>query len=356
MSATGPSDRTTPAVVVAYRQGVGLATWRRRHAESPVPSAWPYGLDKLGEFANPVVTQDVPPLSSIMARVAALTGVRRPKIGAGAADAAVAWEEMTAVDMLRNIPSRRYYAGVIWSTDAVAAGERTSRLRLVAKTLRQLDGLWVLSRPQAQAVRDWLGPHCPPVHFLRFGVDPDFYVPRPYPSAPHVVSVGGDRDRDPKTLYAALERVHAARPDAMITVQSKANLPAPAGVKKFDRLPHVQVSELLGTASVVALATRANLHASGMTVGLEAQAVGRPVVVSDTPGMSDYFEDGVTGALVPVADPERMAAEIIALLDDPVRAEQLGQAGRENVVARHTTSTMGAELAEIAAGQHVAEG
>ncbi|HEY5820872.1 MAG TPA: glycosyltransferase family 4 protein [Propionibacteriaceae bacterium] len=355
MSAPGPSDRTTPAVVVAYREAVGLATWRRRHAESPVPSVWPYGLDKLGEFAHPVVTQDVPPLTGVRARLAGLTGVRRPKIGADAAEAAVAWEEMTAVDMLTTIPARRYYAGVIWATDAIAAGEETPRLTLVAKTLRQLDGLWVLSRPQAEAVRDWLGPNCPPVHFLRFGVDPDFYFSRPYPSVPHVVSVGGDRDRDPKTLYAALEIVHAARPDAKITVQSKADLPAPAGVEKFERLPHVEVSELLGTASVVALATRANLHASGMTVGLEAQSVGRPVVVCDTPGMRDYFVDDVTGALVPVADPERMAAEIIALLDDPARAEQLGRAGREHVLAHHTTTTMGAELAEIAAGQHVAE-
>lgn len=345
-SSSGP-----PQVVVAYRAKVGLATWRRRHAESPVPSAWPYGLDKLADYAAPVTTTDVPALAGLQARLSTLVGVRRPQSAAGAAEAAVAWEEMTAVDMLASVTAQRYYAGVIWATDAIAAGERTGQLKLVAKVLRQLDGLWVLSRPQAAAVRDWLGAGCPPVHFLRFGVDPDFYFPRAYPTEPHVVSVGGDRDRDPKTLYAALEIVHAARPDARITVQSKAELPVPAGIERFERLPHLKVSELLGTATVVALATRPNLHASGMTVGLEGQAVGRPVVACRTPGMEDYFVDGVTGALVPPADPDAMAAEILALLDDPARAERMGQAGRENVLAQHTTATMGAALAEIAAGR-----
>lgn len=350
-----PGTDGPAAIVVAYREKVGLATWRRRNAESPVPSAWPYGLDKLREHAAPVLTRDVPEFGGIRARLGAVTGVRRRKPIPGGPEAAVAWDELTAVDMLATVAARRYYAGVIWATDAIAAGEQTVRLKLVAKVLRQLDGLWVLSRPQAKAVRDWLGPDCPPVHFLRFGVDLDFYAARPYPTAPHVVSVGGDRDRDPETLFAALAVVHAARPDVRITVQSRADLPTPAGIERFERLPHVQVSELLGTASVVALATRPNLHASGMTVGLEAQSVGRPVVVCDTPGMGDYFVDGETAALVPPRDPERMAAEILTLLDDPARAEGLGRAGREHVLSRHTTSTMGAELAAIAAGTHPPE-
>lgn len=302
---------------MAYRAKVGLATWRRRHAESPVPSDWPYGLDRLADYASPVITTDVPPLAGFKARLSALTGVRRPKAGPDTAEAAVAWEEMTAVDMLASVSARHYYAGVIWATDAIAAGEQTAQLKVVAKVLRQLDGLWVLSRPQADAVRDWLGAGCPPVHFLRFGVDPDFYFRRPYPTQPHVVSVGGDRDRDPRTLYAALAIVHAARPDAKITVHSKADLPVPDGIERFERLPYVEVSELLGTATVVALGTRPNLHASGMTVGLEGQAVGRPVVACRTPGMDDYFIDGVTAALVPPEDPDAMAAEIMALAGRP---------------------------------------
>lgn len=347
---TAPSaPATAPELLVTYRSSVGVATWQRRHAESPVPGAWPYGLDRLSDHASSVGTEDVPALTGARARLAGLS-LRRPRARTGPG-AALAWEELSAVDMLARVRARRYYAGVIWATDAVASGQRSSQLRLMARALRQLDGLWVLSRPQAAAVRSWLGPSCPPVHFLRFGVDPDFYAARPMPTEPHVVSVGGDRDRDPETLYAALEIVRRARPDVRMSVQTRSGATPPAGVHRVERLPHVQVAALLATASVVALATRPNLHASGMTVGLEAQSVGRPVVVCDTPGMRDYFVDGETAQLVPPQAPEEMARQILALLEDPATAAAMGRAGRARVLAHHSVDTMCAELAEIVAGR-----
>lgn len=345
-----PSGDQPPELLVAYRASVGVATWRRRHAESPVPSRWPYGLDRLADHTPGVDSRDVPALGGLAARLPGLAMRRRPA-GPGSPAVALAWDELSAVDMLAAVRAERYYAGVIWATDAVAAGERTGQLRLMARALRRLDGLWVLSRPQAAAVRDWLGRDCPPVHFLRFGVDPDFYAEQPLPEQPHVVSVGGDRDRDPETLFAALELVRRARPDVRVTVQSRSDVTPPAGVHKVERLPHVEVARLLASATVVALATRPNLHASGMTVGLEAQSVGRPVVACDTPGMRDYFVDGETARLVPPRDPEAMAAQVLALLEDRDQAAALGRAGRARVLAAHSVSTMCAELAVIAAGR-----
>jgi hypothetical protein len=40
--------------------------------------------------------------------------------------------------------------------------------------------------------------------------------------------------------------------------------------------------------SVIAVALRPNLHVSGITTALEAKATGRPLVITDTPGMADY--------------------------------------------------------------------
>ena len=62
-----------------------------------------------------------------------------------------------------------------------------------------------------------------------FGVDSDFFSLAPYPERPLVVSVGGDRDRDPKTLFAALEHVQRARPEVEIIVQSRWESSAPPG-------------------------------------------------------------------------------------------------------------------------------
>ena len=243
-----------------------------------------------------VRSEDVPPLGGLRARLSGLVPLRRRFPRGGAGGTAIAWDELTAVDLVANLAPARCFAGVIWATDAAAAGDESRRLGVIRRVLLQLDGLWVLSRPQAAAVRDWLGSACPPVHFLRFGVDTDFYRPAEGDRPPHVVSVGGDRDRDPETLFAALRTVHEQRPDVRLTVQTKASATAPDFMQVFDRLPHVEVARLMRTATVATIATRPNLHASGMTVGLEAQASGVPVVVSDTPGMRRLLRTGRDGA------------------------------------------------------------
>jgi glycosyltransferase involved in cell wall biosynthesis len=201
-------------------------------------------------------------------------------------------------------------------------------------------------------LRDWLGADGPPVEFLKFGIDETFYRLVPdVPDRPKVVSIGGDRDRDPATLFAALDLVLRARPEVECVVQSTSPLAPPPGVTKIDFIPHAQARDLYASASLVAVATRPNLHASGMTVGLEAMAVGRPVVACATPGMDDYVDDGRTGLLVPPQDPQRMAAAIIDLLEDRERAAGMGRAARQWVEADLTTTAMCRRLLGLLAGE-----
>ena len=77
---------------------------------------------------------------------------------------------------------------------------------------------------------------------------------------------------------------------------------------------------------------------------IEAAACGRAVVTTDHPGCRDAIDAGVTGILVPVRDAVALANAIQALLNDPVRCNAMGQAGRalaesafdvKQVVARH---------------------
>ncbi|MEA2285363.1 MAG: hypothetical protein QOJ21_1406 [Solirubrobacteraceae bacterium] len=62
-------------------------------------------------------------------------------------------------------------------------------------------------------------------------------------------------------------------------------------------------------------------------VPLEAMACGVPVVASAVGGMIDTVVDGVTGVHVPPRDPERLAAALRGLLDDPQRRAGFGAAG-----------------------------
>ncbi len=72
----------------------------------------------------------------------------------------------------------------------------------------------------------------------------------------------------------------------------------------------------------------------GLTA-LEAMAAGAPLVVSDTGGLSETVEHGVTGLKVPPADPGELAGAILALLADRDSARRLGETARATVTRRY---------------------
>ena len=61
---------------------------------------------------------------------------------------------------------------------------------------------------------------------------------------------------------------------------------------------------------------------------IEASAMRRPVVATDVRGCREAVEDGKTGILVPVRNPEKLAQAIIYLLNNPEIAQKMGENGR----------------------------
>lgn len=76
------------------------------------------------------------------------------------------------------------------------------------------------------------------------------------------------------------------------------------------------------------------------TIMLEAMSLGRPVIASAVGGVHSVIRDGETGLVVPPRDSGALAREILGLLDDPLRARAIGEAGRQEVLARFGTETM----------------
>jgi glycosyltransferase involved in cell wall biosynthesis len=73
---------------------------------------------------------------------------------------------------------------------------------------------------------------------------------------------------------------------------------------------------------------------------LEAMAMGLPVVASDVNGTREAVEDGVTGYLVPPADPIRLADRLEALAADAPAREAMGRAAREAFEERFRADLM----------------
>lgn len=62
---------------------------------------------------------------------------------------------------------------------------------------------------------------------------------------------------------------------------------------------------------------------------IEAMAAGLPVVATATGGSVDAVADGITGSLVPVRAPEKVASALAELIADPGKRAQFGAAGAE---------------------------
>ena len=74
-------------------------------------------------------------------------------------------------------------------------------------------------------------------------------------------------------------------------------------------------------------------------------------------GLPELLEDGVSGLLVPPADPARLAEAIARVLQDSALRQRLGAEGRRRIEARFASRTIAAELLErYRAALHVASG
>ncbi len=73
---------------------------------------------------------------------------------------------------------------------------------------------------------------------------------------------------------------------------------------------------------------------------LEAMASGLPVIATSVGGNPELVNEGITGHLVPAADPEALSRAIITLAKSPEKSRAMGCAGRLRVEAKFSMAAM----------------
>ncbi len=91
---------------------------------------------------------------------------------------------------------------------------------------------------------------------------------------------------------------------------------------------HEHMPTVMSRWSVVAIPSLAEAFCIG---ALEASAMEIPVVASQVGGLTETVRDGLTGILVPPADPWHLAGAIIELIKDRERGRLMGRIGRRVV-------------------------
>ena len=348
-------------VFVPLPHGTVAADWARRSERGEVPDQSPYGLHHLRDhgldvtfgdhcLTGPVgrVAQSLRYRTSGLEPVEALLDLRR--MSRGKSDVVLAYDERTGVPAASAVPRSRLapvVTGIGWLTTRDAADPWQRRMASIA--LPRAAAVWTQCSAMVPVLaREWrVPPHR--VHYVPLGIDTDFYPEQPWELAtPTVASAGEDRFRDHALLVEAVRRARDTVPAARLELATglPVDLPDDLGTLYTGRMGG-RMRDLYGRSTVVAIALRPTRTGSGLTVVLEAMASGRPLVVTDNPGMSDYVEHGVTGLLVPPDDVEAFAEALRQLLADPDRARAMGAAAAERARAELTSAGMSAVLGRI---------
>lgn len=73
---------------------------------------------------------------------------------------------------------------------------------------------------------------------------------------------------------------------------------------------------------------------------LEALMAGTPAIVSRIGGMAEAVQNGISGLVVPPADPDALGAAMLQMLADPIGARAMGAAARTDARTRFTRGRM----------------
>jgi glycosyltransferase involved in cell wall biosynthesis len=201
---------------------------------------------------------------------------------------------------------------------------------------RRIDRLVLHSPRQLELARRELGISHARLTLDPYHADTGFWQPQPgVPEEPLIVAAGREH-RD----YATLAEAWSGRSERVVVATGSTHSPAattrlpPRWPDNFELsvLPMRRLRDMYARASVVVVPVVESDFQAGVTVVLEAMAMGKAVVATAARGWANVIEDGFNGLLVPPGDAGALRAALTRLLEDePLRA-RLGYAARHAAV------------------------
>ena len=114
----------------------------------------------------------------------------------------------------------------------------------------------------------------------------------------------------------------------------------PDRVRLLGVIPRTELLARLRRASVVVVPSFMESCPYSL---IEAMALGKPIVASNVPGVTDMVSDGVSALLVPPGDPHALAGALQRILSDETLAHRLGAAAAQQARDRFSLDRMSNE-------------
>lgn len=214
------------------------------------------------------------------------------------------------------------------------------RLLRGLRLFNQIGMMFCYSRQQERFAQERLGVPPEKLRLIPFQVDERFFTPAETPGPGcGVVSVGREL-RDYPTLFQALDgtdipvSVVASSPWSKREDQTSGRV-MPGNVTLRKGLSSEALRELYRQAAVVVVPLQNVDWPAGVTSLFEAQACGRPVVISASEGILDSLDSGAA-VTVPCGDVQALREAVLRLVRTPDEAAVVGEKGRISALRERT--------------------
>lgn len=112
-------------------------------------------------------------------------------------------------------------------------------------------------------------------------------------------------------------------------------------------VPRTSFLDAMAAAELVALPIRPTAVSAGQMVLLQAMAMGKPVVVTDSPAIADYVRPEETALVVPYGSADALRAAILRLHRDPALRARLGAQARAVALEQYSGAAYAARVTKI---------
>jgi len=240
-------------------------------------------------------------------------------------------------------------ACTIAAVDQLSSDNFALWIDLEKELLRKADGIVSPSRYVLDEIRKFHGLSCEiPAEIIPIGVEPMEEVPLRW-SGNHLPSgvlfVGRlDRKHGIQELFEAIPRVITDVPSVRFSIVGQDELPWGVATEEYFRssvpasvahcvsfhgkLDDAELQKMYESCDVLVAPW---LCKSSGTVLLQAMRRGKPVIVTKVGAAPEIVADGVTGLVVPNANPDKLASAITGLLRDEDMRRRLGKAAFEAI-------------------------
>ncbi len=227
----------------------------------------------------------------------------------------------------------------ILMTTWLSSDQKVWFLKRVHKTLAKI---LTWSSNQRDYAVDVIGVDADKIRLLKRGTDQKFW--RPMDVETDMICSAGMEMRDYPTLVAALKPLNIpchiaaaeqARGQIYDTVKQLYAIEDIGSNITIGKKSYTELRALYARSRFVVVPLLPTDTDNGLTVILEAMAMGKPVICSNVVGQIDVIQDGVTGLYVPQGNPEALRKAILDLWNHPEKTAQMGRAARKYIEEVH---------------------